>query len=108
MPAYHGEVWLIDLGYVAKVRPCLVLSDPPADTDRALVSAVPHTTSPRSTRFECQSNVRFLKRGAFDAQNLVTISMAKLIKKLGDLPDDQLEEVEKKVSYWLGLQSNDP
>jgi mRNA interferase MazF len=22
----RGEVWLVDLGYVAKVRPCLVIS----------------------------------------------------------------------------------
>lgn len=24
----RGEVWLVDLGYVAKVRPCLVVSIP--------------------------------------------------------------------------------
>ena len=24
----RGEVWLVDLGYAAKVRPCLVLSVP--------------------------------------------------------------------------------
>jgi mRNA interferase MazF len=24
--AVRGEVWLVDLGYVAKVRPCLVVS----------------------------------------------------------------------------------
>jgi len=32
----RGEVWLVDLGYAAKVRPCLVLSIPVNDEDRAL------------------------------------------------------------------------
>ena len=36
----RGEVWLIDLGYTAKVRPCLVLSIPAEDLDRALVTLV--------------------------------------------------------------------
>lgn len=29
----RGEVWLVDLGYVAKVRPCLVISIPALDRD---------------------------------------------------------------------------
>ncbi|WP_241392666.1 type II toxin-antitoxin system PemK/MazF family toxin [Rippkaea orientalis] len=24
----RGEVWLVDLGYVAKIRPCLIVSIP--------------------------------------------------------------------------------
>jgi mRNA interferase MazF len=40
----RGEVWLVDLGMVAKVRPALVLSVAAADTDRALVTLVPHTS----------------------------------------------------------------
>ena len=47
--ADRGEVWLIDLGYVAKTRPCLVLSVPILDTDRAVVTVIPHTTSLRET-----------------------------------------------------------
>jgi mRNA interferase MazF len=61
------------LGYAAKVRPCLVLSIPAADEDRALATLVPHTTSTRASRFEVGVKVPFLREGAFDAQNLVTI-----------------------------------
>jgi len=43
----RGEAWLVDLGMAAKVRPALVISIPADDTDRALVTLVPHTTSPR-------------------------------------------------------------
>jgi len=42
----RGEVWLVDLGYVAKVRPCLVLSIPPLDEDRALATLVAHPDEP--------------------------------------------------------------
>ena len=43
----RGEVWLVDLGMVAKVRPCLVISIPARVEDRALVTVVTHTTSTR-------------------------------------------------------------
>lgn len=45
----RGEVWLVDLGYAAKVRPCLVLSIPALIQDRALATLVPHTTSTRGS-----------------------------------------------------------
>ena len=99
----RGEVWLVDLGLVAKVRPCLVVSIPAADSDRALVALVPHTTSARGTRFEVASPARFLKSGVFDVQNLITIPHAKLVRKLGILSAPQLVEIETTLKMWLGL-----
>jgi mRNA interferase MazF len=101
----RGEVWLVDLGYVAKVRPCLVMSVPVEDQDRALVTLVAHTTRPRKSRFEVDIQVRFLRPGVFDAQNLVTIPYVKLIKKLGTLSEEHLLQVEEAVRAWLGLDS---
>ena len=101
--ARRGEVWLIDLGYAAKTRPCLVLSIEAEDTDRALATIVSHTTSIRGTRFEVSLNIRFLKQGAFDAQNIVSIPHAKLIRKLGSLTADQMKQVEDAVRLWLDL-----
>ena len=99
----RGEVWLVDLGMAAKVRPALVISIPAADVDRALVTIVPHTTSTRSTRFEAAVSVPFLRAGVFDAQNLVTIPHAKLIRTLGKLSATQLAVVERATAVWLGL-----
>jgi mRNA interferase MazF len=99
----RGEVWLVDLGYVAKTRPCLVLSIPAEDADRALATLVPHTTSVRGSRFEVKIKVRYLKEGAFDAQNLVTIPHAKLIPKLGSLQATELVLVEDAIRLWLSL-----
>ena len=100
----RSEVWWVDLGMVAKVRPCLVLSIPADDeNDRVLTTVIPHTTSTRESRFEVLSSVRFMKAGAFDAQNVVTIPTVKLIRRLGTLPADQMAAVEAAVKLWLGL-----
>ena len=101
----RGEVWLVDLGMTAKVRPALVISVPAADEDRALVTLVPHTTSPRQSRFEAAASTPFLRPGVFDAQNLVTIPHAKLVRMLGRLSGAQLADVERRVSLWLGLSA---
>lgn len=99
----RGEVWLVDLGYVAKVRPCLVISVPILDIDRALVTLVAHTTSPRGSRFEVAIKANFLRVGVFDTQNLVTIPYAKLVRKLGNLSTEQLCQVEASLRLWLNL-----
>jgi mRNA interferase MazF len=99
----RGEVWLADLGLAAKVRPCLVLSVPLEEQDRALLTLLAHTTSPRGSRFEVQIKTRFLRPGVFDTPNLVTVPRAKLIRKLGTLSAAQLISVEKAVRSWLGL-----
>ena len=99
----RGEVWLVDLGMAAKVRPCLVVSIPVEVSDRALTTVVPHTTSVRSSRFECDVPVPFLKTGAFDAQGIVTVPTVKLLRRLGTLQSEQFREVERAVARWLGL-----
>lgn len=101
--AQRGEVWLVDLGMAAKVRPAVVISVPADASDRALVTLVPHTTSPRSSRFEVAAAVPFLRAGVFDAQNLITIPHAKLIRPLGKLGTAHLASVERAVRLWLGL-----
>ena len=101
----RGEVWLVDLGLVAKVRPGLVLSIPADhEHDRILSTILPHTTSTRTSRFEIRSDVGFLNPGAFDAQNIITVPNVKLIRKLGKLPVDQMALVEDVVKRWLGLE----
>jgi mRNA interferase MazF len=44
-----------------------------------------------------------LQSGAFDAQNMLTVPLAKVVRKLGTLPPDELASVEEAVRRWLGL-----
>src|SRR4051794_35637181 len=65
-----GEVWMVDLGLAAKVRPCLILSDYPAANELALIVIIPHTTSVRRNRWEFVLPKSFLKSGAFHLQQV--------------------------------------
>ncbi len=102
--AQRGEVWTVDMGMVAKIRPCIIFSVSALPHERLLVTVVPGTTSLMGTRFEIAVKAHFLKgSGAFDAQQIYTVHQVKLLKKLGTLPLDQLALVETSVKQWLGL-----
>jgi mRNA interferase MazF len=92
------------LGYAAKMRPCLVFSIEAEDADRALTTVVPHTTSIRGTRFEVSLKIRFLKPGAFDVQNIISVSHSKFVRKLGSLTDEQMQQIEDVAKFWLDLE----
>ncbi len=99
----RGEVYMVDLGMAAKVRPCVVLSVPPEESDRVLTTVIPHTTALRQSRFEIAVPVKFLRPGAFDAQGIVTVPTVRLMNRLGTLTVDQIRAVEKGVCAWLGI-----
>ena len=94
---------MVDLGLAAKVRPCVVLSIALEESDRSLVTVVPHTTTLRQSRFEVAVPLRFLRPGAFDAQGIVTVPTVRLMNRLGTLTPDQIRSVEKGVCAWLGI-----
>ena len=81
----------------------MVLSIGTEDSDRGLVTLIPHTTSVRGSRFEVAVPAKFLKPGAFDAQCLVTVPHAGLVRPIGTLAAIQLRDVENAVRTWLGL-----
>lgn len=95
---------MVDLGLAAKVRPCVVLSVPLEESDRSLVTVIPHTTALRQSRFEIAVPVRFLRPGAFEAQGIVTVPTARLMNRLGTLTAEQLGSIERGVCAWLGLK----
>ena len=83
----RGEIWLVDLGYTAKVRPVLVLSVPAKDVGRALVTYVTRTT-----------NARY-----FDAQVVGTTDHSRFIRKLATTNAATIASVEAAVRAWLAL-----
>ncbi|MFC7338452.1 type II toxin-antitoxin system PemK/MazF family toxin [Haloferula chungangensis] len=99
----RGEIWLADLGYVGKVRPVLILSVPPGDEDRALVTYVIRTTSVRGTAYEVAHKARGMKAGAFDAQGLGSTDWSHFIRRLGTVDAVTLATIEERVRAWLAL-----
>lgn len=85
------------------MRPVLVLSVPPGDEDRALVTYVTRTTSLRGTAYEVEHRQRGMKPGAFDAQGLGTTDHSRFIRKLGTVHPDVMASVEDAVRAWLAL-----
>jgi len=102
VPPKRGEVWLFDCGMVEKVRPVLIFSIAFADSDRAVVTVVFHTTALRGSQFEVKIQVPFLKDGAFVAQSIATYPTVRAIRKIGTLNAMQLAAVEKIAFGWLG------
>lgn len=101
--AKRGEIWMIDLGMAAKVRPCLVLSVPFEGQERALITYIPRTTSLRGGRFEVEHLASQFKPGAFDAQNIGTVPPARLLTFLSVAGDAVVERVDAAVCSWLGV-----
>jgi mRNA interferase MazF len=101
--AAPSEVWLVDLGMTAKVRPCLILSDFPADNELALIVVIPHTTSLRGNRWEYGCPKPFLHPGAFHLQQIQPVSLPRLERKLGVLTNDEFRSIGSQLVKVLNL-----
>lgn len=100
----RGEIWLVDLGYLGKVRPVAVLSIPFLPNERTLCIVVPHTTSVIGTRFEVKLKHSALGDGVFDVQQTAAVQAAKFIRRLGVLDSKQLRTIEETLAEVLGLK----
>jgi mRNA interferase MazF len=101
----RGEIWIIDLGMAAKPRPCVILSVPFRDDEKAVVTYVARTTRVSGGRFEVKHEGANFLPGVFDAQNIGTVPIAKLTRFLAHLPREQMAAVESAVRAWLGLSA---
>jgi mRNA interferase MazF len=100
-----GEIWRVDLGLTAKVRPCLVMSDYPAEDELALVLVIPHTTAIRRNRWEFSCRKSFLKPGVFHLQQIQPVSLHRLETKLGSLTADEFQMLGNQLARLLNLKS---
>src|SRR5437773_2487875 len=87
----RGEVWQVDFGVAQKVRPALVISIPYADSDRALIGVIPHTSAIRGSQFEVSVPTRFLAGGAFLVQGIQALLPKYFLRRLGALTTHQLQ-----------------
>ncbi len=104
MPSVNrGEVWMVDFGLAAKVRPALLLTGEPSDNELDLVSVLLHTTALRGNPWELDIPKPFLKSGAFHLQQIQTVSTIKLERKLGSLTENEMKRVREALSRRLDL-----
>ncbi|MBM3883757.1 MAG: type II toxin-antitoxin system PemK/MazF family toxin [Verrucomicrobia bacterium] len=101
-PSPH-EVWQLDLGQAAKVRPALVMSDFPAADELGLVVVIPHTTAIRGNRWEFVCPKPFLRSGAFHLQQIQPVSLPRLERKLGELTPAEFSALGTQLAELLHL-----
>lgn len=103
-----GEIWRVDLGLTAKVRPCLVMSDYPAEAELALVLVIPHTTAIRGNHWEFPCRKSFLRPGVFHLQQIQPVSLNRLEVKLGALTSEEFRLPGKQLARVLNIGSESP
>lgn len=104
MPVVNrGEIWVVDLGMAAKVRPALLLTEAPADDELDIVTVLLHTTAVRGNRWELNIPKPFLKPGAFHLQQVQTISTVKLERRLGTLTQEEMNRVLHALADRFGM-----
>jgi mRNA interferase MazF len=100
-----GEIWMADLGMVAKTRPILIVSREDNDPPRALIIQVPLTTQNRGSEYEVDlGRLPFLRESSVaNVQGLQSTPITRLEYKLGQLPSEQYEKVKTALRIALDL-----
>src|SRR5438067_12907243 len=98
-----SEVWMVDLGMAAKVRPALLLTGNPAADELDLVTVLLHTTALRGNRWELNIAKPFLKPGVFHLQQVQTVYTIKLERRLSTLTDEEMKRLRSALGNRLGI-----
>jgi mRNA interferase MazF len=100
-----GEVWFAELGMVEKSRPVLVLAVSGDHDARALVVVAPLTSQIRGMTGEVNlGKPRWLpKPSAVNVQGLASFDRRKLVRRMGELIPQQMEDVKTALRILLNL-----
>jgi mRNA interferase MazF len=100
-----GEIWRVDFGLAAKVRPAYILSDYQRDDELAFLVVIPQTTAVRGNRWELAMPKPVLKEGVFHLQQIQPNLLARFDARLGVLDREDLGNVRKTLTGLLNLQA---
>jgi mRNA interferase MazF len=101
----RGDVVIVDLGFAAKVRPCVVVSISNSDQQRNMSVVVPLTTEIRGG----QSEVKFTKPPWLRQESVVNllgiagVDNSKIERRIAAFPVEKMPEIEAGLRRLLGL-----
>lgn len=100
-----GEIWIADLGMVAKTRPVLILSYPSPSDARMLAIVAPLTSQIRNQSGEVYiGKPKWLpKESAVNIQALASIDKNSLERKMGVLPAKDYALIKEEIKKLLAL-----
>ena len=105
MTPVPGEIHLVDLGMVGKVRPAVIVSRGDTDAPRSIALCVPVTSRNRGSRYEVAlGKLKFLDKESWaNVQGLTSLEHAKLLRRLGRVTPAQLDEIKRALRFALDL-----
>lgn len=101
----RGDVVVVDLGMVAKVRPCVVVSINNPDSHRSMSVVVPMTTEVRGGAYE----IAFPKPAWLRQESVVNllgiagVDNSKIERRIAAFPADRMLEIESGLRRLFGL-----
>ena len=101
----RGDVVVVDLGMMAKVRPCVVVSVSQSDHQRNMSVVVPMTTEIRGGECEIPfSKPAWLRQeSVVNVLGIAGVDNAKIERRIAAFPADKLLEIEAVLKRLLGL-----
>ena len=92
----HGEVWLVDMGMVAKTRPAVVLIADNLNAPRSLIIHIPITRQNRGSELEIPlGHLPFLDRESVaNVQAIGSLPSVRFEKRIGVVPEVDLKLVK--------------
>jgi mRNA interferase MazF len=101
----RGDVVIVDLGMMAKVRPAVVVSIPKADRHRNMSVVVPMTTEARGG--ECEISFPrppWLKHECVvNVLGVAGVDDAKIERRISSFPTDKMLEIDSALRRLLAL-----
>ena len=101
----RGDVVLVDLGMLAKVRPCVVVSVRKADAQRNMSVVVPMTTEIRGG--ECEISFHkppwLREDSVVNLMGIAGVDNAKIARRIAAFPSDRMKELSRRLARLLDL-----
>ena len=92
----HGEIWLVDMGMVAKTRPAVALIADNLNASRSLIIHIPITRQNRGSELEIPlGHLPFLDpESVANVQAIGSLPTARFEKRLGVVPEADLKKIK--------------
>ncbi len=101
----HGEVWLVDMGMVAKTRPAIVIIADNLDAPRSLIIHIPITRQNRGSELEVPlGHLRHLDpESVANVQGIGSLPSVRFERRLGVLPASDLQAAKAALRKACAL-----
>jgi mRNA interferase MazF len=103
----RGDIVIVDLGFAAKVRPCVVLSGPRPDRTRNMCVVVPVTREIRGGECEVPfpKPVWLREASVINVLGVAGVDQVRVQRRLGALPPERLDAVLVTLCRIVGVES---